>query len=150
MEPSDFPSHWTFLSNHGHVLIAVSLDPGIRISEIAARVGITERAVMNVLSDLQRSGVLEVTKKGRRNAYTIHTERPLRHPLEHHRTVGDLIAMVRAERSGPSTPTGLGLPPETSELPTTEPAPLHSALGHVEVTGQAEPAPVHPQEDRTG
>lgn len=146
MEPSDFSSHWTFLSNHGHVLIAVSLDPGIRIAEIAARVGITERAVMNVLSDLQRSGVLEVTKKGRRNVYTVHTERPLRHPLERHRTVGDLIAMVRAERSGPSTPIGQGLPPEPRELPPSEPAPLQSTLGHVEVPTQAKPTAPYPEQ----
>ncbi|HEX6056311.1 MAG TPA: winged helix-turn-helix domain-containing protein, partial [Intrasporangium sp.] len=41
---------WTFLTNHGHVLVCVSRDPDATIREIANRVGITERAVQAIVS----------------------------------------------------------------------------------------------------
>lgn len=85
---------WTFLSNHGHVLVALSRDPRARIRDIAADVGITERAVLLILSDLEDEGILERIREGRRNRYVLHLDAPLRHPLEEHRSVGELVAMV--------------------------------------------------------
>ncbi len=94
MSRSDNTERWTFLSNHGHILIALSQDPEIKIKDLAAKVGITERAVMNILKDLQRTGFVQVVKVGRRNHYSLKPHLPLRHPLESHRIVGDLIQMV--------------------------------------------------------
>lgn len=82
------------MSNHGHILIALSMDPEVKIKDLAARVGITERAVMNILSDLQKTGFIDVTKVGRRNRYLLSHHLPLRHPLESHRLVGDLIRLM--------------------------------------------------------
>ena len=76
------PSSWTFLSNHAHVLICIAKDPDIRLSEVAALVGIRERTVHRIVTDLSEAGYLSVTKDGRNNTYTIDLNRPLRHPLE--------------------------------------------------------------------
>ena len=93
--PSPPPTEgWTFLSNHAHVLICLALQPDARLRDLAARVGITERAVQKIVSELTTAGVLSTTKVGRRNHYTLHTRQPLRHPVESHRTIQDLIKMV--------------------------------------------------------
>lgn len=86
--------HWTFLSNYGHVLLALAKDPQLRIRDIAQRVGITERAVQKILVNLEEGGILAITKDGRRNLYSIKTDSPLRHPLESHKSIGDLIALI--------------------------------------------------------
>ncbi|MCU0974889.1 MAG: winged helix-turn-helix domain-containing protein [Steroidobacteraceae bacterium] len=86
--------HWTFLSNHGHVLVCLARDPEARLRDVAQSVGITERAVQKIVSDLEEAGVVERLRDGRRNRYRLHPERPLRHPIESHRTIGALLSMV--------------------------------------------------------
>lgn len=88
------PAHWTFLSNHAHVLICLSHNPRILVRELAQLVGITERAVLAIIGDLVDAGVVERQREGRANHYRINTDPPLRHPVERHRTVRDLLAMV--------------------------------------------------------
>lgn len=88
---------WTFLSNHAHVLVALCGDPGARVRDVARAVGITERAVLLILADLEREGIVARVREGRRNRYELHLDRPLRHPLECHRTVAQLIAAVGPE-----------------------------------------------------
>ncbi len=85
---------WTFLSNHAHVLILLSRDHDIRLREIAEQVGITERAVQRIVSDLEADRYIERERVGRRNRYRVHPELPLRHPLEAHRRIGALIDLV--------------------------------------------------------
>lgn len=85
---------WTFLSNHGHVLICLARDPEARLRDVALAVGITERAVQKIVSDLEEAGVVERLRDGRRNRYRLHPERPLRHPIESHRTIGALLATI--------------------------------------------------------
>ena len=92
---SDHPRSWTFLSNHGHVLLVVAADPEARVRDIAQRVGITERAAQQILGDLVAAGYLDKTKIGRRNSYEVRSGRPFRHPAEHDRTVDDLIAIFQ-------------------------------------------------------
>ena len=86
---------WTFLSNHGHVLLAVADDPDTRIRDVAARVGITERAAQLIIGDLVASGYVTRTRVGRRNSYRIAEQRPFRHPAESGRLVDDLLAIFR-------------------------------------------------------
>jgi DNA-binding MarR family transcriptional regulator len=90
---------WTFFSNHGHVLVFLAQDPDARLRDVAQAVGITERAVQKIVADLEAAGIVARERTGRRNHYRVHTERPLRHPIEAHRTVGALLAMLldRAE-----------------------------------------------------
>jgi hypothetical protein len=85
---------WTFLSNHAHVLLCIAREPEIRLRDVAERVGITERAVQRIVADLEAGRYLERARSGRRNRYMIHPELPLRHPVEAHRDVGALLALV--------------------------------------------------------
>lgn len=85
---------WTFLSNHAHVLLCIGSDPESRLRDVAERVGITERAVQKIVSELEEAGALTRIRDGRRNSYVIHVDCPLRHPTEQHQTVGKLLSMV--------------------------------------------------------
>ncbi|MFM7030844.1 MAG: winged helix-turn-helix domain-containing protein [Micrococcales bacterium] len=84
---------WTFLSNHGHVAVQLSQNPDQRISELAERVGITERRVAAILRDLQEAGYLSVAKDGRRNLYEVDLSKSLRHQSENRKTLGDLLSV---------------------------------------------------------
>jgi DNA-binding transcriptional ArsR family regulator len=85
---------WTFLSNHAHVLLCLAENADPTVREVALRVGITERAVHKILAELEEGGYLSRHRDGRRNTYVVHGERPLRHPIEAHRTLDDLIDVV--------------------------------------------------------
>jgi DNA-binding transcriptional ArsR family regulator len=85
---------WDFLTNHAHVLICVAGDTGIRLRDIAAAVGITERAAHRIISELVEGGYVLREREGRRNRYKIVPERPLRHPLVEAREVGDLLEVL--------------------------------------------------------
>jgi DNA-binding transcriptional ArsR family regulator len=82
------------------VLLLLAMQPDLRVRDIALGVGITERAVQKILTELEEGGVVTRTRDGRRNRYEIHAERPLRHPVEAHRTVGDLIRLVQGRGAG--------------------------------------------------
>jgi DNA-binding Lrp family transcriptional regulator len=84
---------WTFLTNHSHVLICLAQDSETRLRDVAIRVGITERAVQRIVAELEEGGVLVRHRDGRRNRYEIKTETALRHPLEAHRTIAEVIAL---------------------------------------------------------
>ena len=91
-------SSWTFLSNHAHVLISLAAEPDLVLREVAVRVGITERAVQKILADLEHGCLLTRERVGRRNRYALHLDRPLRHPLESHRSVRELVELVTRKR----------------------------------------------------
>lgn len=93
--PSPAEPSWTFLSNHGHVLLCIATEPELTLRDVASRVGITERAVQRIVSELEQAGVLEREREGRRNVYRINGALPLRHELESHRRVQDLIDLIR-------------------------------------------------------
>ena len=88
------PARWTFLTNHSHVLILLSQNPSLVLREVAVRVGITERAVQRIVADLDEAGVIERERVGRQNHYRIRTDLALRHPIEAHRTVRDLVGII--------------------------------------------------------
>jgi predicted transcriptional regulator len=85
---------WTFLTNHSHVLFAISKTPDIRVREISALVGITERAVLRIIQELADADFVVIEKVGRENRYSVTSEVPLRHPLEQHRKVSELLEML--------------------------------------------------------
>ncbi len=88
------PPPWTFLSNHGHVLLCIARDPNIRVREIAQAVGITERAVQRILGELEEAEVITRIRRGRRTHYEINERLPLRHPVEAEHSVGELMRLV--------------------------------------------------------
>ncbi|MBX3423967.1 MAG: MarR family transcriptional regulator [Pirellulaceae bacterium] len=87
-------SRWTFLTNHAHVLIALSANPDLVLRQVALRVGITERGVQRIVQDLEDEGFIRREKVGRKNHYQVLREQPLRHPIEAHRTIGDLLKLI--------------------------------------------------------
>ena len=89
---------WDFLTNHAHVLLCVADDPGIRLRDIAAAVGITERAAHKILSDLVDDGYVTRERTGRRNHYMVRPELRLRHPLVQKRQVGDLLNVLLSSK----------------------------------------------------
>ncbi len=94
-EPTGEPTHrWTFLTNHAHVLIVLHTEPQLVLREVAGRVGITERAVQRIVQDLEEGGYLRRERVGRKNRYEVSIDRPLRHPIEAHRDIGDLLKLI--------------------------------------------------------
>ncbi len=87
-------SGWTFLTNHAQVLLCIARNNRLTAREIAAHVGITERAVQRLLDDLEESGYISHEREGRRNVYTIHPERPMRHPAQQGHAVSDLLELL--------------------------------------------------------
>ena len=85
---------WTFLTNHAHVLILLHAESDLVLREVADRVGITERAVQRIVQDLEEEGFIRREKVGRKNHYQVLTKKPLRHPIESHRKIGDLLKLI--------------------------------------------------------
>jgi DNA-binding MarR family transcriptional regulator len=90
-------ANWTFLTNHSHVLIRLAQSPDMRMRDLAIEVGITERAIQRIVAELVEAGYLDIIKSGRRNKYITHEEKFLRHPIESHRQVADLIKLINIE-----------------------------------------------------
>lgn len=93
---TDAANGWTFLTNHAHVLLCIATDPGIRLRDVAERVGITERAAQRIVAELAEAGYVSRTRVGRRNQYRVNGSLPFRHPLERHRDVGALLEVLAA------------------------------------------------------
>jgi DNA-binding MarR family transcriptional regulator len=87
-------SGWTFLTNHGHVLLSIAKNPNLRLRDIAELVGITERSTQGIIADLAAGGYIEIKRDGRCNIYTTRPEKHLRHPIESHKQVADLIGLI--------------------------------------------------------
>jgi len=84
-------SSWTFLTNHTQVLLAIAADNRATAKEIAAIVGVTERAIQRIIDDLETAGYISRFREGRKNRYEIHAEEGLRHPAQQGSTIGDLL-----------------------------------------------------------
>ena len=100
------------LTNHALVLSVIAEEPTVRIREIAERVEITERAVESLLADLISVGFLSRKRVGRRNAYQVHGESRLRHPLVSEGTVSGLLGAI-APGHWPATPEPAFAHPDT-------------------------------------
>ena len=85
---------WTFLTNHARVLLCLAEEPDLRLREVAERVGITERGVQRIVTDLEEAEIVTRSREGRRSRYQINLQQRLRHPHEAHCTIGDLLALA--------------------------------------------------------
>jgi hypothetical protein len=103
---------WTFLTNHARALLCISRDPGIRLRDIAAGLGITERSAYGIVIDLAEAGYIVKRKDGRRNRYEIQAHLPLPERSSQERTVGDVLALLAGDDpalpEGPSADAGAG------------------------------------------
>ena len=85
---------WKFLTNHGLVLLCIASDPGLRLREIADRVGITERAAHRIVDALVGSGYIERERTGRRNTYEVRTDLTVELPLSRDIQLGELLRII--------------------------------------------------------
>ncbi len=95
-------SSWGFLSNHGRVLLFLAHDPGMRLRDMAASLGITERTAFGIITDLVAAGYIRKRKDGRRNHYQIQAHQPLPEATSRERTVGEVLAVL----AGPGAALG--------------------------------------------
>ena len=87
-------ANWSFLTNHARVLLCIAHDPGARLRDIAASLGITERSAHGIVTELAEAGYLIRQKDGRRNRYQIQAHLPLPEPTSRERTVGEILALL--------------------------------------------------------
>jgi DNA-binding Lrp family transcriptional regulator len=88
------PAKWSFLTNHARVLICIAEDPGIRLREIGAATGITERAAHRIIGELVDAGYVTRRRVGRRNQYTVRTDLPVPDVFARNRPVGELLSVL--------------------------------------------------------
>ena len=93
-------ANWTFLTNHARALLCIAHDPGVRLRDIAASLGITERSAYGIVTDLAEAGYIAKQKNGRRNRYQIQAHLPLPEPTRRERTVGDVLALLAGTDGG--------------------------------------------------
>ena len=96
---------WSFLTNHARALLCIAHDPGVRVRDLAAMVGVTERSAHALVTDLVDAGYVVKDKDGRRNRYRIQEHLPLRDPITQERTIGemlDLLVGVNTHRNSPN------------------------------------------------
>ncbi len=88
-------ANWTFLTNHARVLLCVAQEPGARIRDVARVIGLTERSVQRILTDLAEAGYVSRIHQGRRNHYVVHSDIPFRRPTEQCHQVSTLLGLMQ-------------------------------------------------------
>ena len=89
---------WKFITNHALVLCLIAQQPRITAREIAATIGITEKATRNIINDLEADGYVTKKREGRRIRYGVNPELPLRHEMQEDKAVGDLLKILGWEK----------------------------------------------------
>ena len=92
---------WRFLTSHARVLLCIARDPGVRLRDVAASLGITERSAHSLVADLTAAGYLVKHKHGRRNRYQIQAHLPLPEPASQEPAIGDVLALLAGDGTGP-------------------------------------------------
>ena len=112
---------WSFLTKHGRVLLCIAHDPGVRLRDIAAMVGITERSAYGIVADLTAAGYTVKQKDGRRNRYQIQAHLPAHEPTSQHLAIGEVLALLAGATAGRQLTSG-NLPEAstTPDVATTE------------------------------
>ena len=90
---------WSFLTNHARVLLCLAHDPGARLRDMAASLGITERSTYGIVTDLTAAGYVVKHKDGRRNSYQIQAHLPLPEPASQEPAIGEVLALLIGNRA---------------------------------------------------
>jgi hypothetical protein len=85
---------WSFLTNHGRVLLCIAADPGARLRDIATTLNVTERSAYAIVSDLSTAGYVLKERDGRRNRYIVQKHLPLPETTLRERTVGEVLNLL--------------------------------------------------------
>ncbi len=94
---------WKFVTNHTLVLCQIAQQPRITIRELSQTIGITERAVHKIITDLESDGYVTKIREGRRLRYRINPNLSLRDEMLEDKAVGDLLEVLgwkRRRRAG--------------------------------------------------
>ena len=97
---------WSFLTNHARVLLCIARDPGVRLRDLSASLGITERSAHAIVADLAAAGYVVKHKHGRRNRYQIQAHLPLPEPASQEPAIGDVIALLAGAGATAGAVTG--------------------------------------------
>ena len=103
---------WSFLTNHARVLLCIARDPGVRLREVAASLGITERSAHAIVADLTAAGYVVKHKHGRRNRYQVQAHLPLPEPVTQEPAIGDVLAVLVSDAVTGAEPAGAFSPAE--------------------------------------
>ncbi len=87
-------TQWTFLTNHAQVLLFIAHHQQVTTREIAATVGITERAVLHIVRELEETGYIRRFHESRTNRYEVDLSQPLRHPAQHGQPIRELVTLL--------------------------------------------------------
>jgi DNA-binding transcriptional ArsR family regulator len=87
-------AHWSLLTNHGRLLLAIENEPGLRVRDMAERLGLSERGVSLILRDLREAGYVTSQREGRRTFYRVVPDKPLRTDYLKHQSVGQLLGLL--------------------------------------------------------
>jgi hypothetical protein len=127
-------ANWSFLTNHARVLLCIARDPGARLRDIAASLGITERSAYGIVTDLAAAGYVVKHKNGRRNRYQVQAHLSLPEPASREPATGELLAALIGD--------GATQPPEaTTPRPGDQPP---AASPHTHASSGAGPVPEDP------
>ncbi len=91
---------WSFLTNHARVLVCIARDPGVRLRDLAASLGITERSAHGIVTELAGAGYVLKQKDGRRNRYQIQAHLPLPEPASQEPAIGEVLALLAGASAG--------------------------------------------------
>jgi DNA-binding IclR family transcriptional regulator len=97
-------ANWGFLTNHARAMLLIARDPDLRLRDLAAALGVTERTAYGLVADLTEAGYVVKDKDGRRNRYQIQPNLPLRHQLTRERTIGELLNLLLGSEDGIAAP----------------------------------------------
>jgi hypothetical protein len=102
---------WSFLTNHARVLLCIARDPGVRLREIAASAGITERSAYGIVTDLAAAGYVVKHKDGRRSRYQVQAHLPLPEPGSREPAIGEVLAVLLGDSARRQQARGRPAPP---------------------------------------
>ena len=111
-------AEWAFLTNHARVLLCIARDPAVRLRDIAARLGSTERSAYGIVTDLTAVGYVANQKDGRRNRYQIQAYLPPHEPTSQRLAIGEVLALLAGASAGRQLTTG-NLPEAIAATETT-------------------------------
>jgi hypothetical protein len=111
-DPDESGGSWTLLTGHGRVLVEIARNPGARIRDLSAVVGLTERTVQAIVADLEAAGYLTRTRTGRRTRYTVNRDSLFRHPAQEGQRVGPFLSLLAEASENARTAPG----PEDGEI----------------------------------
>jgi predicted transcriptional regulator len=85
----------SFLTNHANVLLKVALSSNLSVRQIALSLGITERSVQGIMSDLEQEGYITRERIGRKNRYNVDSACTLPQQFSSQCTLGDFVDFIQ-------------------------------------------------------